>query len=72
MIRPKGQNTVRETPVHVGTVLHRVQMWTKTHIYLYKALAYPDKYDAAVMAASGRWNQHVERGCGHDGKAEHS
>lgn len=41
-------------------------------LYLHKALAYPDQDDAAVMAASGGWNQHVEGGRGHNGEAKHS
>lgn len=73
MIRPEGQNTGRETLVY--SLLTHSPLKRCAHrntLYLNKALAYPDQYDAAVMAASGRWNQHVEGGGGHYGKAEHS
>lgn len=41
-------------------------------LYLNKALAYPDQYDAAVVAARSWWDQHVEGGRGHYGEAKHS
>lgn len=57
--------------------MHMALVHTQTHThsptaYLNKALAYPDQYDTAVVAAGGGWNQHVKRGRGHDGKAKHS
>lgn len=72
MIHPKGYKTVRETFMHVETVAHRDPQAHVDILYLNKALAYPDQYDTAVMAASSRWNQHVEGGRGHYGKAKHS
>lgn len=71
MIHPEGHDTVRETIMHGGKVLHTV-LQAHVHTYLNQALAYPDQYDAAVMAASSRWDQHVEGGCGHYGKSKHS
>ncbi len=72
MIHPEESNTVKETLMHVGVSDRVRQAHVHTDSYLNKTLAYPDQYDAAVMAASSRGNQHVEGGCGHYGEAKHS
>lgn len=74
MRHPEGQNTARKTVMYPVTVLQSpaTKCAERNMVYLNKTLAYPDQYDAAVMAASSRWNQHVEGGGGHYGEAKHS